>query len=568
MTPTFNSILPFRSGGFESLREALDYAALGETGLNFFNSRGFLERAVSYRELRDRARMGANWLLNRGIRPGSRVALIGETGPDFLVFFYACQYGGFIPCPLPGRLPIGSPEAYICQLKRFLGQVRANLVLVPLRMLDTVREAVKSVDGLALMSYEEALDAQALESTEDASIDNEVAYIQFTSGSTSAPKGVVITQRALMENASAIAAHGLTMREADRAFSWLPFYHDMGLVGFSVVALCAQRSVDYIAPASFAARPALWLRLMSLQGSTITYAPAFCWHIAAQRAAVADDLNLTSLRVAGIGGDLVRVDLLEACAEILSAFEFDPNAFQPSYGMAEATLAISMSEVGQPLHIEEVIISASGSGDLIATPVASDNGGRKVVSSGRALPGVEIRVCTAEGIPLPDRHVGHLWVRGPSIMNHYVDALGLSDNVQDTDGFFRTGDVGYLNCGEVFVTGRAKDMLALNGRNIWYADVEHVAEAESPLGPGDTVAFAIERSGQELLVLLVQRRIAEGLARETFRSRLKEVVFNALGVIAEIHFVPARSIPVTTSGKLVRHLAREHFLSSSSTRGT
>ncbi|WP_114240749.1 AMP-binding protein [Dyella sp. C9] len=548
-TPTCNSVLAFRPGHFTSLVEALDYAAQGETGINIYDGHGRIDDTVSYGGLRQHARAAAAKLLSNGLRTGQHVALIAETSISFLTLFYACQYAGLVPCPLPVRPIAGSPEKYARQLHRLIQHARASMVLAPRHFLRDTELATRNLSVRAL-DFDHLLDGPSAPWPATPVVQQPIAYIQFTSGSTAEPKGIVITQSALMANATAIAAHGLRMRPEDRAFSWLPLYHDMGLVGFSVVALCGQRSVDYLSPMGFAARPLLWLRLMSACRSTIVYAPAFAWQLAARRYDGQADIDLSSLRIAGLGGDMIQGDILRECQRRLAPTGLRAEAMQPSYGMAEATLAICMTDADALPSIDHVKLAQQAGCTIKAIATGPGHATKDFVGAGRPLPGMELEVRDTERVPVDEGVIGHIWARGPSVMTQYLDDF--ARNSHDERGFLDTGDVGYLRSGELFVTGRAKDMLKVNGRNIWLRDLEWIAEGVAPLKVGDAAALATGDAGHEALLLLVEHRPPGEEKQRELREKLGRAVMQALGIHIDVLLVRPRSLPHTTSGKIAR----------------
>ncbi|MDX3883858.1 MAG: AMP-binding protein [Sphingomonas sp.] len=535
MTPTANASLPLRLGDFPGLVEALDYAARGETGVNFFDGRGNPAGSMGYAALRDAARAAAAHLGQAGLRAGDRIALVAETGPAFLAVFYGCQYAGIVPCILPHRLQPGSGDAPAMELARFFARTGAGLMLAPERMIAIVQAAVGAGRAAALEAFTAPISAPPAAPVPAAA--DRPAYVQYSSGSTADPRGIPIMLPALMANVAAIASAGLRLRGDDRAFSWLPLYHDMGLVGFSIVAMAAQRSVDYLSPNALALRPGLWLRLMSQQRSNIVYAPSFAWRLAAERASGEQGLDLSALRVAGIGGDMVRRRDMAAFASAFASAGFDPAAFQPSYGLAEAVLAISIAQAGSPPR-EDAPDDAQGE--------------RRFVGCGRPLPGITVRIADDAGKALPDGATGRIRVAGANIMPGYDGAPPLAEGA-----LLETGDLGFLRDGELFVTGRAKDLIAVRGRNIWAQDVEWAAETVPPIRPGDTAAFGVDDGGGETVVLLVQRASAD---RDALRARIGEALASTLGITATIVFVPPRALPFTSSGKLARARARTLYL--------
>ena len=241
----------------------------------------------------------------------------------------------------------------------------------------------------------------------------EEAYIQYSSGSTSNPKGVLISQKAIIANARGILREGLKLTPDDRAFSWLPLYHDMGLVGFCLSPMLGQVRVDFLATTSFARRPALWLKLMSDNSSTITYSPSFGYDLAARRInGEAVTLDLSRLRVAGIGGDMVRADVLENFGATLSVAGFRPQAFLPSYGMAETTLAISFVDPDKPIRIDMIDRHALKTRAARFRPGASN--ARSFVVCGRPLAESTVEIRDERGAALGDRQVGRIFVKTPA----------------------------------------------------------------------------------------------------------------------------------------------------------
>src|SRR5687767_12308394 len=354
LTPRSNGELTQRLGDFSTLTEALDYAARGETGFNFYSSRGVLENVLTYARLREQAILTAKRLRALGLKRGQRVVVIADTREDFLSVFFGCQYAGLIPCPMPYNIYLGGKEAYVARIAGMMGCAKAALAIAPEELVELVSCAAEQAQIPQVRSHRDLLFSDAEEEVEPCSAE-EPAYIQYSSGSTSEPKGVLITQRAITANARAILQHGLKTRPDDRAFSWLPLYHDMELVGFCIAPMMGQVSTDYLSTTAFARRPALWLRLMSANRSTVTYSPSFGYQLAGRRInGDAASLDLSSLRVAGIGGDMVRIDVLDEFAERMRVANFDAKAFLPSYGMAEATLAVSFAELDKPVDVDMI----------------------------------------------------------------------------------------------------------------------------------------------------------------------------------------------------------------------
>ena len=564
-TPRSNRNLEQKLAGFKTIAEGLDYAARGLTGFNFYSAKGILSHVLTFADLRNRALATARKLVSAGLKRGDRVAVIAETGPEFMAVFFGCQYAGLVPCPMPYTMYIGGRDAYV---ERVTGMLRAAAACAVVTSSDLEGHILAGAAGAGV---ETVLTHEALQALPESLIKleafgpNDVAYIQYSSGSTSEPKGVLITQKAIMANTQGILRDGLRVTKSDRAFSWLPLYHDMGLVGFCLAPMMGQVSVDYISTPSFARRPALWLRLMSENRSTVSFSPSFGYDLAARRInGEAVTLDLSNWRAAGIGGDMVRADVLKQFSDTLSISGFDQNAFIPSYGMAESTLAVSFSDVSQPIRIDTIDkFTFKLSGRAVPALETQDKDAvRSFVVCGKPLPGHEMVVRNEMGSTLRDREIGHIFVKGPSLMSGYYHNAQATDAVIAADGFLATGDMGYLLDGEIVITGRAKDLILHNGRNIWPQDIEWAAEQVEPLKSGDVAAFAVEGDdGDDDVVVLVQCRVTTDAEIEKLRREVSAVVHHSAGVECAVVLVPPKSLPFTSSGKLSRAGAKQKYVS-------
>ena len=565
-TPTINN-LPLRSGNFSTLPEALDYAAQGQTGYNFYDGRGKLNTVLSYAKLRDEAQALARRLCSLGLEHGARMALVADTHPDFIRFFFACQYAGLIPVPLPASVHMGGRESYVNQLRRLLLSCRATVAMATEDFFPFLSEAAEGL-GLRFCGTPEAFGELPEASIPLSPLGpKELAYIQYTSGSTQFPRGVMITQKAVLNNLANIIKYGSKIRPGDRCASWLPFYHDMGLVGLVLVPVASQMSVDYLSTRDFAMRPRLWLTLMTENRATMSIGPPFGYELCLQRLRENDieKFDLSAWRLAGVGAETIRPEPLFEFAKILEPCGFDKEAFCACYGMAECSLAVSFAPLNAGLNIDSV------DGEYLSehrqalpaetNPPQGAIRSNRFVDCGIPLPDYEVEVRDHNGRKLPERHVGTVHVRAASIMSGYFGDLKLTQEVLTSDGWFNTGDLGYLVKNSLFITGREKDMIIINGRNIWPQDLEFAAEQQSEVRTGDASAFSVPGpDGKEKTVMMVQCRVSDDSQRAGLRERLQRLIHQELGIECYIDLVPRNTLPRTTSGKLSRSKARKEFL--------
>lgn len=558
--------MPFKPGGFETLTDGLDYAAGGETGINFFDVRGALTQALSYRDLQAQALVLARQLSGLALPRHARVAIVAETGPDFFRFFYGCQYAGLLPVPVPMPFTLGGKDGYLRQTGGMIKAAGAAALVAPPALLDLLREAASGLD-MAMAAVPEDYHALPEGPAPEPLGRDDISYLQYSSGSTSAPKGVVIAQSAVNANADGMIRHGIKAVPGDRCASWLPLYHDMGLVGFGLAPMLAQVSVDFLSTHDFARRAMTWLHLISSNGATITCSPSLGYDLCARRTAsapsAADGLDLSRLRAAGIGGDMVRADVLDRFADVFASSGFRPTAYMPSYGLAEFTVAISFAPYNRPLAtdcIDMAIYESTGDAVPLPETAGPTDNGRVFVKCGAPLPGHEVEIRDGQGRALGARKVGRITARGPSASAGYFRNPEATAQAWDADGWLDTGDLGYWADGEIVVTGRSKDLIISNGRNIWPQDIEWAVEHAQDLRTHDVAAFSIDDGQTETVVVLVQCRLRDSAEREQLRDDVAAVVRQSAGIDCLVILVPHRGLPLTSSGKLSRAGAKRNYL--------
>lgn len=555
--------LASRLADFATVPEAIEYAARGETGLNFYSGKGELTEALPYSRLYEQAQALARRMLAKGLVKGDRVAIIAESDGDFMRAFAACQFAGLVPAPMPLPAAFGGKDAYIDHVRRMIQGADAAAALSPASLADWLAVAAEGLGLKAAGTLAVFDDVDGAGVALPAVTPDDLCYLQFSSGSTRFPMGVAVTQRALMANAYAITHHGLKITGDDRCISWLPLYHDMGLVGFLLTPLVCQVSIDYLPTREFARRPLLWLNIISRNGGTLSYSPSFGYELAARRAETAstEGIDLSTWRGAGIGGDMVRPRVLRKFAETFAVRGFRAEALVPSYGMAEASLALSFAPLDTGL-VTDLVDLDKLEGDAVAVPPGPDTQrSREFVLNGPVLPGHALEVRDPDGKVLAEKQVGRIFARGPSLMREYFNRPEETEAVLSADGWLDTGDLGYLCDGQVVITGRAKDLILVNGRNIWPQDLEWSAEhAVESLRSGDVVAFSVDGDGGEQVVVLVQCRPTQEDARNALAQQVQGVLRAAHGLEVKVVLVPTHSLPQTSSGKLSRTKAKQMYM--------
>ena len=562
LTPTPNDCpLPRKRADFATFGEAIDYAAQSRKGLNFHDMRGNLAHVYPYSEMREDAIAMANRLVAYGIKKGDRVALIAETCAEFAALFCGAVYAGAWPVPLPLPTGFGGKEGYIDQLAVQLNSSDPHLLLYPEEIAEMAGAAAK-MQGCDALSWQDfamndAPDAELPELQPD-----DICYLQYSSGSTRFPTGVAVTHRALLHN---LYGHSTSMdlRDNERCVSWLPWYHDMGLVGCLLSLIDNQVSGDYLKPDAFARRPLAWLDLISRNsGGTLSYSPTFGYDICARRISsqsnVAERFDLSRWRIAGNGADMIRPDVMQSFVNAFADAGFKASSFTPSYGLAEAVLGVTVMPPGEGIRVElveEELLSGTR-GDL-SRPARY----RAIVNCGKPIPDMQVEIRSEDGSTRDDHQIGKVWCYGPSVMHSYFRNEEATEDCL-VDGWLDTGDMGYMADGYLFIVGRAKDMIIINGKNHWPQDIEWAVEQLPGFNHGDVAAFSMETpSGEEAPAVLVHCRISDPEERSKLRGQIRDKVSSITGMNCVVELVPPRTLPRTSSGKLSRAKAKKLYLS-------
>jgi fatty-acyl-CoA synthase len=541
---------PMQANDFSQLLEQL---AISDREGHRYRTNGSIDE-LSYGELIAEADRMARGMVRLGARRGDRVGLVLHRARDFVPAFLGCVRAGFVAVPLYPPLTLGQLSSWAETTGRMLGTAGASLLVAdpPIAYtLRNLRDELPSMQEVA--SIAELPDGGELPI--HAASDDELVFLQFTSGSTSAPRGVRVTHGSLWANAHAIMVDGLSASSDDRGVSWLPLYHDMGLIGFVMSPLVTRTPVTFIATLDFLKRPETWVRALSEDRGTISFAPNFGYALTARRTRSTEGLDLSAVRVLGCGAEPIQPDAVRDFFERFGDVGLKPSSFLACYGMAETTLAVTFAGMDEELKVDHL--------ELETEPSSTDESGLHlvqhrvpVVSCGRPLPRHQVSILGADGEPLPDGEVGEIFVEGPSVTDGYWNDEEATKRVFVDDGV-KTGDLGYLHEGELYVTGRLKDTIIVRGRNYDPTPIEVAAGHVDGVRMGNVAAFSVSDELTERLVVAAEYR--EGNL-EAIQAEIIRVVQREVGLtVSEVVLIEPGSLPKTTSGKLQRSATRKQY---------
>ncbi len=538
--------------GPETLAQLLERAAtFTGTGLRFLDRRERSSRS-SWAEIHEASREVGAGLAGLGVRRGDCVALVYPTGPEFFHAFFGILAAGAVPVPLypPGRL--GRRDEYHRRTAAMLADAGVRLVLAERRLERLLGPTITAADA-AISCHTLAQLPDGGEAPRITADPEALVLVQFSSGATGRPKPVALSHRAVVAQARILNGFWPDTDEIENSgVSWLPLYHDMGLIGCVFPALERPGDLTLLAPEVFVARPAAWLRAISRYRATISAAPNFAYDLCVEK--IRDDdlegVDLSSWRFAINGAEPIAPAVLRRFQERFAAWGFRGEALTPVYGLSEASLAVTFSETGRGFRTRRFDREALARGRVRPGP-----GGLELVSLGRPIPGFEVRV-DGEG-------PGPLHVRGPSLMQGY---LGEPEATRRAlrDGWLATGDLGFVHEGELYLTGRAKEVIILRGRNYSPHEIEQAAGAVAGVRQDGVVAVSHLPEGAvgEVLLLFVER-VRAGTAAD-LPAACGEAVLASTGLrVDRVHVFDSGTLPRTSSGKLRRgealrrHLAGE-----------
>jgi fatty-acyl-CoA synthase len=512
---------------------------------------------VRWSELHHDALAMAMGLAAKGVRPGDHVALLGPTTRNLVTAIEAVWLAGATVVVLPLPMRMSSVEEFVDQTRRRVIDADTRLLVIDPELAPFLEPHPSDP---VTVGYDDIGGDPGAWSPPPTTPDD-LAVLQFTSGSTSDPKGVMLPHRALLANVDAIAEALAVDPDVDVGVSWLPLYHDMGLVG--ILTSTMVRGIDLVlaGPQTFMASPARWVRWLSDHGGTLTAGPNFSWVLATRALRRLDGLDLSPLRVAINGAEPVDPTAVGALVAAGERHGLRPGAVFPAFGMAEVGIAGTFPEPLSGLRTDAVDQRVLETEHYAATVAPDAQGAKHLARLGRPVPGLEIRVVDPEtGVPRQPREVGELQIRGTSVMAGYYRRPEVDAVTFDGD-WLRTGDLAYLVEGELVICGRIKDLIIVAGRNVFPEDIERsVAEVEG-VRAGNVIAFGVPGSRREGVVVVAEATAeAPAGARDAVAARVR----NVLGLAADdIVLVAPGTLPKTSSGKLQRSLCRDRYLGES-----
>jgi fatty-acyl-CoA synthase len=526
-----------------TLPEALAEAARADAGYLFVSADGGgAPDAASgtYRSYADMQRLSwqvARALRDAGVRRGDLVAIVLADAEHFLTTLFGASMAGLVPASLYPPSTMGELGRYLEQTARILRACCARVVVTSGALAPSFEAVRASCPDLALVLSREAFDGGAPEPPARPSLDD-IVLVQFTSGSTSHPKGVALSHRNLAANVDAInGPAGLATTRADIGVSWLPLNHDMGLIGMALGPLFSARPGVLLPPHVFVKRPGEWLRAISRHRATISFAPNFAYDLCVRRVKDKDleGLDLSCWRVAGCGAEPIHPPTLAAFAEKFAPAGFRANSFLPCYGLAEHVLAATFPPRHRALRVEDAFVSC-----------------------GSPLPGHMLRIIDEEGRPAADGEIGEIALTGPSVMlGYYNDAELTRQTIRD--GWLYTGDLGYLSNGELFVCGRVKDIIIVNGRKFHPQDLEWAVDDLAGVRRGRVVAFGtMQRGGSDRIVVVAEP--SGTVPSDALIDAIRRRISDDFGLyVDEVALVPSGTVGRTTSGKVQRAATKARY---------
>jgi len=581
----------------ETLVEAIRYRGVHDAQrvhllITEDDERGEHHYTLTFGELYTAAQKCAEELARRGVPPGGRVSLMLPTSRQFFICYAGILLAGAVPVPIYPPFRADRIEEYAGRQAAILNNAGVCLLLTFRRaeaVAKLLKPRVKSL--LGVVEAEKLLEAAekapppapgalpAFISGSRIRKGSDIALLQYTSGSTGDPKGVVLTHANLLANMRAIAK-GLQMGPGDVGISWLPLYHDMGLIGAWLTLLLHGVPLVVMSPLAFLTRPERWLQAMSKHKGTITAAPNFAYELCVRKVSdkAMEGVDLSSMRVVMNGAEPVNPETLERFANRFTKYGFRKEAMLPVYGLAEASLGVTFPPLNRLPLVERVEREAFATHGKAVPAAEGDESAISFVSSGSSFPGHDVMIVDKDGNGVPEQTEGFLWFRGPSATSGYFENPEATAALMPQGPAQREGEYAWLNSGdrafqangEIFITGRVKDIIIKGGRNLYPHEVEELAARAEGIRKGCVVAFGLKDkgSGTEKLVIVAESREQDAARRAAMVAAINDEVSRGLGLPPDrVELIPSGSIPKTSSGKLRRDETKQLYVAGTLTAG-
>ena len=563
----------FAGHNFQTLCDALQ-ATASETqrGVTYHLQSGE-EVTVPWSSVHAESLRRARYFRNLKLTKGSRIALILPYGEDFVPSFYGAIWAGLVTIPLYPPLAMGKLDAYLATLVSILTKSRAQAAVVDHRLSMVLFGALSKIPTLkTIISAKDLVNLPEANDEPAANVQgSDPCLLQFTSGSTAEPKGVVLTHENLVTNCSIGYEYGfkVDVNHMDRevAVSWLPLYHDMGLIGFVIAPMLYRVQTVLIPTMHFIRSPSRWLEAIHTRRGTITFAPNFAYALVTKRTRPEQRTrwDLSSMRYWGCGAEPINPRIIRGFLEAFAPCGVKPTSFLSAYGMAESTVAVSFIGHDEPFHTD-IINRTAYHDDGLATPAPAsgieEGSALEFACCGRAFPEHDIQIHDDAGQRLGERTIGEIWLQGPSVSPGYFEDEAATNRTFG-NGWLKTGDLGYLADGAVYVTGRKKDLIIINGRNYTPQSIEWVVEEIPTIRKGAVVAFSRPGEQSEELVVVVESTTPP----PDLEDQLKSLVSEQLQLsVSDVVILRPGQVPKTSSGKLQRAATRASYLAGTLTR--
>lgn len=532
----------------EKLSELRDVTTLG---VRFVDDKGITR--VPYSELIDRARVFAGSLQSRGVKSGEPVILVLTAPESAIIAILGSMIAGCPPTPVYPPANLQAVTNFLDFLKHVAGRSKAAFLVAdaqPFKLLGASGQISDILRGVERFDRMSGSSRSEMRKEEDP-----IAFLQFTSGSTGIPKGVIVTHEGLAANLRMIrtCAH---MDTRSCVVTWLPVYHDMGLIGTVLNAITLPCELVVLPPLAFLRKPRLWLQAISEFGGTHTAAPNFAYGLSVKRVPNPEGLDLSKMTTFICGAEPVLPASMEKFVQHYEKSKLNPHALVPAYGLAEATLAVTFTPYLRGLITDEVDI------DLLSQGTARNNGdivkNVRLASCGVQMPGVSLRIANESGAQRKERQVGEIQLQGVTITPGYINDEAATLDSRTADGWLRTGDLGYLANGELYVCGRIKDVIIIRGKNYYAHDIETIVSEVEGVRIGNVVAFGLQMDAGESLIIIAESR--EDKPSQEISRQIRGRVAERIGIAPkDVLIVPAGTLPKTSSGKLKRTETRRLY---------